>query len=222
MRRSKVWMFLAGTALVGGPAWAGVPVAGTFATITIDDDHSDWAGIPVLDSDPLDNPGFIDFATTQIANDNDFLYIRNTFHTPLSLGAFTGIDIDESTATGFNIFGLSLIGQDAGWQNDFAFTSGDDVFNDGQGMSGDFFGFGAALLDSFTDSNERELAVSLDVLLNEDGSPLFPDDTIRILFWTDQGDGDVSGVINYTLAVPEPGSLVLASLGALTLLRRRR
>ncbi len=188
--------------------------AGTFKTITVDDDHSDWAGVPVVDSDAADNPGFIDIAETQIAIDADFLYIRNTFHEANSLGLFTGIDIDEDAATGFDIFGLGLIGQDAGWQNDFAFTSDIGVFNDGNGMSGEFFGSGAILLDAFADSNERELAISLDILRNIDNSAVFPDDTIRILFWSDEAAGDVSGVINYTLAqVPEPTSLMLMILG---------
>ncbi|MEZ6192252.1 MAG: hypothetical protein R3C45_13315 [Phycisphaerales bacterium] len=33
---------------------------------------------------------------------------------------------------------------------------------------------------------------------------VFPDDTIRLMFWTDLQGADVSAVINYTLAVPEP------------------
>ncbi|MEM8946317.1 MAG: PEP-CTERM sorting domain-containing protein [Planctomycetota bacterium] len=195
--------------------------AGTYRTITIDDDHSDWVGVPVLDSDPADNPGSIDIAETQIANDDDFLYIRNTFHGSLSLNLFTGIDVDEDVATGFDIFGLGLIGQDSGWQTDFPFTSsnglGGGVFNDGFGMTGDFFGSGAALIDAFVDSNERELAISLDIIRNGPGTlvDVFPDDTVRLLFWSDQGQGEVSGVINYTLAVvPEPASFALLCMAA--------
>ncbi len=217
----RVSKILTGASLAAAFAVSGTAHAGYFATIVIDDDHSDWAGVPVVDSDGADNAGFVDFADVQIANDDDFLYIRNTFHGAKSLGAFTGIDIDNDFDTGFNIFGINAIGQDAGWQNDFPFTSGDNVFNDGQGMTGDFFGSGAALLDAFADSNERELAISLDVLLNEDNSPLFPDNTIRLMFWTDQGQGDVSGVIDYTLAVPEPASMALIGLGGLAMLRRR-
>jgi PEP-CTERM motif len=219
---NKVPKVLAGASLALVLAATGSAQAGTFATITIDDVYADWAGIPVVDSDPLDNPGFVDFADTQIANDNDFLYIRNTYWGPKSLGTFMGIDIDDDFDTGFNIFGLNLIGQDAGWQNDFPFTSGDNVFNDGQGMSGDFFGSGAGLLSPFADTTTREMAISLDVLLNEDNSALFPDNTIRILFWTDQSAGDVTGVINYTLAVPEPASMALLGLGGLAMLKRRR
>lgn len=204
--------------------------AGTYKTITIDDDHSDWIGVPVVDSDPADNPGSVDLAGTQISNDANFLYIRNTFHGSLSLGLFTGIDVDENVATGFDIFGLGLIGQDSGWQNDFPFTSsnnafGGDVFNDGQGMTGDFFGSGAILLDAFADSNERELAISLDIIRNPPTAltNVFPDNTVRLLFWTDQASGDVSSVIDYTLAVPEPATTVLlaALVGCLTIKRRR-
>ncbi len=203
--------------------------AGTYKTITIDDDHSDWIGVPVVDSDPTDNPGSVDLAETQISNDKDFLYIRNTFHGSLSLGLFTGIDVDENVDTGFDIFGLGLIGQDSGWQNDFPFTSsnglGGDVFNNGQGMTGDFFGSGAILLDAFADSNERELAISLDIVRNPPTSliSVFPDNTVRLLFWTDLSGTDVSSVINYTLAVPEPATAVLlaALVGCATIKRRR-
>ncbi|MDZ4656076.1 MAG: PEP-CTERM sorting domain-containing protein [Bythopirellula sp.] len=204
--------------------------AGTYKTITIDDDHSDWIGVPIVNIDLADNPGSVDLAETQIANDNDFLYIRNTFHGNLSLNLFTGIDVDENVATGFDIFGLGLIGQDSGWQTDFPFTSsnnafGGDVFNNGQGMTGDFFGIGAILLDAFADSNERELAISLDIVRNPPTAlvSVFPDNTVRLLFWTDLGGTDVSTVIDYTLAVPEPATAVLlaALAGCLTIQRRR-
>jgi hypothetical protein len=192
----------------------------------------------VADADAADNFSGPDIGNTQIANDGQYLYIRNTFHNSLSLGTFVSIDVDESAATGFDIFGLGLVGAEAGWQNDFGFTQATGVFNDGVGLTGDFFGGGHALLDAFADAGSRELAVSL-ANVRVGGGATFPDNTIRLLVWTDKGTGadglpvgfpgddlknyDVSGVIEYTLAVPEPAGVALALVaGGLTLIRRRR
>ncbi len=217
----KIPKVLAGASLALALAASGSAQAGTWATITIDDVYTDWAGIPVVDSDAADNVGGVDFFEVQIANDADYLYIRNTYHTAKALSTFLSIDIDENAATGYDIFGLGLIGAEASWQNDFPFTNATGVFNDGQGMSGDFFGSGAANLLPYADVVTRELAIKLDITRNIDGSPVFPDDTIRMMFWTDSNLGDISSVINYTLAVPEPASLAMISLGGLAMLRRR-
>lgn len=196
--------------------------AGTFKTITIDGDYSDWDDVPVLDSDALDNAFFVDIADIQLANDNDFLYIRYTHHTANSLGTFIALDVDSDINTGFNVFGLNLIGAEAGWQNDFPFTQDAVNFNNGFGMTGDFFGSGAALLDDFADGTSSELAISLDITFNEDGSPVFADDTFTILLWTDQGQGDVNSPVTYTLAVPEPASLAMGLVGLAAIVGRRR
>lgn len=220
----QVPRFMVGASLALALAAAGTAQAGTWATITIDDVYTDWAGVPVVDSDPADNVGGVDFFEVQIANDANYLYIRNTYHTAKAISTFMGIDIDENVATGYDIFGLGLIGQDAGWQNDFPFTSSTGVFNNGYGMSGDYFGIGAGLLAPYGDFITREMAIPLNVTLNEDSSLLFPDNTIRMLFWTDSAGasgGDVSAVIDYELAVPEPASLALLGLGGLAMLRRR-
>ncbi|QDT70036.1 hypothetical protein MalM25_29810 [Planctomycetes bacterium MalM25] len=206
--------------------------AGTFKTITIDSDFSDWADVPAVDDDSGDNTAGPDIGVTKIANDDDFLYIYNTFPNGLSLGTFTAIDSDSNLATGFDVFGLGLIGSEAGWQNDFPFTQDAANFNNGSGMSGDFFGSGAALLDAFANSTERELAISLDILFNSDNSLVFPDSSVNLLFWTDAGlgadgqpggdlAGDVSAAISYTLAVPEPTTLAVLALGLIALPRRR-
>jgi PEP-CTERM motif len=217
--------------------WCTPPAhAGTFKTITIDDVYTDWVGVPVADSDPVDNTAGPDIGDTQIANDNDHLYIRNTFHNSLSLGTFVSIDVDGNSATGFDIFTLGLIGAEAGWQNDFAFAQDTGVFNSGT-LSGDYFGGGHALLSPFANAGSRELAISLDALITAGASPVFPDSTITLLVWTDLGAGadgllgtgdeyDVSGVIQYTLAVPEPATVTsllfaLATLGIVTRRRRR-
>lgn len=199
-----------------------VALAGTYKTITIDDDYSDWAGVPVVDSDAADNVGGPDIAETQIANDGQYLYIRNTFANSLALGTFITIDIDENASTGFDAFGLGLLGSEAGWQNDFPFTQATGVFNDNVGMNGEFFGIGAANMVPFANAGSRELAFNLSILRNGTNTPIFPDNTIRLLVWTDLGvgndgfgpnSGDVSRVIDYTLAVPEPATLGLLAIG---------
>ena len=226
---------LAATALAA-LAWTSA-AAGTFKTITIDDQYDDWVGVPVLDSDGGDNFGGPDIGDTQVANDGQNLYIRNTFANNLSLGTFVTIDVDENPATGFDIFGLGLVGTEAGWQNDFGFTEATGTFNDGVGLTGDYFGGGHALLSPFSDAGSRELAISLANAQNGGGAT-FPDNTIRLLVWVDKGTGpdqlpagfpgddglnyDVSAVINYTLAVPEPSSIGLAVLGGCWLMARRR
>ena len=202
---------------------ATVASAGTFLTAAIDSDFSEWASVPTLDSDAADNVGSVDIATIKLANDNDFLYVYYSHHTASSLGTFMAIDYDSNLTTGFDIFGLGLIGADAQWQNDFPFTSDAGSFNNGLGMTGDFFGSGAALLNAFTDDNQHELAISLDVLFNEVGKgALFDDPNFTFLLWTDQGAGDVSAPISYTLAVPEPSTSALFGMLGFLAFRRRR
>lgn len=201
---------------------SGSASAGTFLTATIDGDFSEWAGIAVSDSDAADNPGSVDIADIKVANDSDYLYIYYSHHTASALSTFLALDVDSNAATGFDIFGLGLVGAEAQWQNDFPFTSAAGVFNNGLGMSGDYFGSGAALIAPFGDATQHELAISLDILFNETSAPVFADGDFRILIWTDAGSGDVSRAIDYTLAVPEPSALLLGFAGLPLFLRRRR
>lgn len=213
--------------------------AGTFTTITIDNLYGDWAGVPVIDSDGGDNFDGPDIGDTQIANDGQNLYIRNTFPNSLVLSTYIAIDVDGNPATGFDILGLGILGSEAGWQNDFGFSQSTGVFNSGA-LTGPYFGGGHALMAPFGNFANRELAISL-ANLNNGGLPTFPDNTIRLMIWTDTGTGSdgipagfprdsgVNGdwtLIDYTLAestsVPEPTSLVLLATGGLGWLRRRK
>lgn len=204
--------------LVTAPARADL-VTGTFRTITIDNMYDDWDGVPVADSDGVDNPSGRDIGDTQIANDNNFLYIRNTFHDNLQQNTFIAIDVDQNPATGFNVFGLGILGSEVGWQNDFGFTQATGNFNTGVGLMGDFFNGGHALLASSANSSDRELAISLSNADNN-GNPTFPGSTIRLMFYTDQGATDVSAVIDYTLAVavPEPSAIWMCTIASIGLL----
>ena len=188
-------------------------LAGFYKEIAVDGDFSDWADVPVVDDDPVDNVGGVDLWVTKVANDANFLYIYNSFHTANAMPLSLSIDIDNNLATGFNTFSANLVGADVNWQNDFPFTSGNGVYNDGLGMSGGLYGTGAAAVAPFADEiTERELAISLDLLLNRDGSPVFGSEPFTMLLWSDDGF-EVSAAITYQLAaIPEPSSLVLGAL----------
>ena len=174
-------------------------VAGTFRTITIDNAYADWAGVPILDSDIIDNFGGPDIATTQVCNDGNNLYIRNTYHNGLALDTFTSLDVDSNTATGYNILTFGLVGSEASWQNDFGFAQAPGIFIAGP-LRGPYFFSGLALLAPIADAPSRELAISLDATYGG-GIPLFPDGTFTLLIWTADGAFDVSAAITYTLAV---------------------
>jgi hypothetical protein len=211
--------------------------AGHFASIAIDDAYDDWAGVPVLDSDAGDNSGGPDIGITQIANDKNYLYIRNTFPNNLALSTYIGIDTDLDSSTGFDVFGLGIIGTEAAWQNDFGFSQSTGNFNSGPLGGADFFGAGHALLAPWGNFPSRELAISL-ANTNNGGLPTFPGSTIRLIIYSDSGagadglpagfpgdtglNGDITAIIDYTLAVPEPASLGLLGLTCLGLVVRRR
>lgn len=97
--------------------------AGTYKHITIDGSFGDWTGVPLLHSDPLDNPTTVDYADIYLANDDNYLYIRFTIHAPAD--PFTSarnifIDADNNALTGFNAGGYvgseMLIQSGAGYQ----------------------------------------------------------------------------------------------------------
>ncbi|MCA9569760.1 MAG: hypothetical protein KC656_18075, partial [Myxococcales bacterium] len=73
-------------------------------TIVIDDSYA----VPVVVADPADNPGGVDVADIQVANDADNLYVRVSYHTATSLTTFFSLDVDHDPNTGFDVFGLGL------------------------------------------------------------------------------------------------------------------
>lgn len=200
--------------------------AGNYANIVIDDLYSDWAGIPLADSDPADTPGGIDIADVQVANDDTYIYLHITYHTPNSFNTYYSFDTDNNVATGFNIYGLNLVGSEAAWVNDFDFDqrAGFNIGTLKDGSGNPEPAAGAALLSSFVNSSEREVAIRRDTTFDPFVGPgaVFPGNTFTMLVWTDQGD--VSHAISYTLAVPEPNVFALGMLGVTglaTVFRRR-
>ena len=239
-------------------------------------EFDDWAGagIPVAAIDPVDNPGFIDIHEVQVANDNDFIYLRVSYHDSNSTGTLLAFDTDQDAGTGFDIFELGLMGSEFGYINDFPFSQTSGIFNTNVAITGGPLGNGGALLYPFFDQNgtEKEYAIPLDAFVTFPVGPAFPNNSFNFMVYSDTGLGDVSEVFSYTLAeapivtgdfdsdldvdgadflkwqrdlgdatsladwqanygpaalasvsaVPEPTSLLLASLGLTALAFRRR
>lgn len=185
-------------------------------------EFDDWtsSGVTVVDMDPLDNPGDVDFADVQVANDDEFLYIRvSTFNaTPISLAnVYLGFDTDQDKATGFDVLQIGEIGSELGYQTDFPFAQFTGVFNLGLSMTGGPIGNGGALIfPSWTEAGPPvgigyEWAVPLDVTIQFPpalGGPklAFTQPSFNFVIYTDQGLADITQVISYTLATPPAGT----------------
>ena len=175
-------------------------------------EFADWAasGITVVDMDPADNTGgsppFIDIANVQVANDDEFIYIHATMHAgPTSFAnLFLAFDTDQNVATGFDVFGLGVVGSELGYQTDFPFGQATGVFNTGATITGGPLGNGGALIYPFwteagaPQGTEIEWAIPREVLIN--GSPAFPSESFDFAVYATNGLGDISQRISYTLA----------------------
>ena len=194
----------------------GVALAGTYANITVQGEapgteFDDWAGIPTLAMDPLDNeggsPAFIDIQNVQIANNEDFLFIHISYHNTSSSGTLIAIDNDQNIATGYDIFGLGLIGSEIGYINDYPFSQTNGIFNTNVSFTGGPLGNGGALIFPFWDQDgmDKELAIPLDAFVTFPAGPAFPNPSMDIMIYADEGLGDITDVISYTLAEPPAG-----------------
>jgi PEP-CTERM motif len=215
-KSSCCWLVLAAaaTALQAPSLSAQVVAPSTYTTaITVQTEplgteFADWAasGIPVVDMDPADNVGSVDLANLQIANDANYLYLHTTMHSdPASLGnLYLAFDTDQNIATGFDVFGLGLVGSDFAYQTDFPFQQAAGVFNTGAAVTGEI----ALIFPFWTEAgapfgNEIEWRIPLDVMVA--GSPAFPNDSFDMMVYSTEGFSDVSQVIRYTLAEAPAG-----------------
>ena len=90
----------------------------------------------------------IDIHEIQIANDNNFIYVRASYYSTLSNGAYLGFDTDQDPTTGFDLFGLGILGPELEYVNDFPFEQGTGVWNTGDPLTGGPIGNGGALIVS--------------------------------------------------------------------------
>src|SRR5436190_23345159 len=84
-------------------------IAGTFKTISIDGSFGDWAGVPLADTDPLDNPSGVDYGDVYVANDDNYLYIRFKLYAaanPFTFMQNIFIDADNTPGTGYGANGI--------------------------------------------------------------------------------------------------------------------
>lgn len=196
MKSIRIWMS------IGWLAGAGV-ASGFYANITIDGDFADWNGVPAVATDPADNTGSTDFLTLQAANDENYIYVRYTLNESVNpqggAGVYLAVDEDNNTATGFDPFGLGVVGSDASWQNDFAFEQGTGIFNTGNGLSGATYAaspYNAA-------ATSVEISIPRTATHTVGGTLIFPTDgqTIRLAMWTEEGADDLLGGA-YTFDAP--------------------
>src|SRR2546428_7486318 len=106
--------------------------AGTYKHITVDGDLSDWAGVPVANTQPPDTTQSIAYTNIYVANDENYLYIRfaiSTSDDPFTSRQNIFIDVDNSIGTGFSAGGY--VGSEMLIQGGDGYLVEDSAFHDG-------------------------------------------------------------------------------------------
>lgn len=160
--------------------FCGGAMAGTFKNISVDGDFGDWAGVPLLDSDPLDNPaGVVDYADIYVANDDNYLYIRYTLHAPKDPSGWQQnlfIDADNTGGTGYGANGL---GSEMLIQSGTGYQEKNGGFNEGN-ING--LGWLAAPAGVGT---QFEVRIARAATNASDSTPVFSSGTIALLLESD-------------------------------------
>lgn len=195
-------------------ALVGTIIPSPAATIIIDGDFSDWAGVPIAYSDA--NEGYTnDISTIQITSDATHVFFRVSFFNSINPNAATGgglylaIDSDSNPATGFDVFSLGSIGAEGAYQNDFPFQQGTGTWNTGADTDA-----AIAISPYYVDTLSQEFSVSRNAIINTtSGELLFPNNTFSFAAYFSDGDNDFAGAASYTIPVPEPSSSMLLGGG---------
>lgn len=83
-----------------------VHASGFFPEITVDGDVSDWAGVPVVLTDPAGDYAPADLINIKISNDDAFVYFLLEFSAPVTTYTYLHLDTDLDPSTGCNAFGM--------------------------------------------------------------------------------------------------------------------
>ncbi len=183
---------------------------GTFASIAVDGYTDDWYGIAPLGVDAADQSSGRDLKAIYVANDANNLYIRIESYNSIAFSGndLIGIDGDNTTATGFNLFATDI---------------GSDLLVAGASMYGQTttnFNSGSATPSSvaafypWQAATNVEVAIPLNTQIPGDISQAFPGglgSTIKIVVG-DSSNWDVIGAADYTLATnpgPSPFTAVI-------------
>ncbi|MBN9693943.1 MAG: immunoglobulin domain-containing protein [Verrucomicrobia bacterium] len=182
--------------------------SGSFRSdIVIDGQFDDWAGVALAHSDPSEPPtAGTDFADIWVANDDRFLFVRFTLHTPGDPGTFlNNIFLDtDSENTGFGTYGIGsemLIQQGAGYQQK------NGGFNEG-GIEGLDFAMAPAGA-----ATQFELRIARAAKYASDQLPVFVGEAVKFFLETENSSfvttdtAPDSGGLEYVFVPVTPGDV---------------
>ncbi|MGC8842151.1 MAG: DUF4832 domain-containing protein [Candidatus Sumerlaeaceae bacterium] len=188
--------------------------AGTWAPgIQIDGQFDDWDGqVPVLVSDPSGDGATRDVKAVYLANDGQYLYVRIESYNSVSYSGddLSGIDGDNNTATGYNLFGVG-IGSDTLVAGGYVYGEKSGQFNSGSATP--------STLVWAQSGNNIEYRLPLSTTIPGDISQSFPGglgSTIKFVFGDASGSWDYVTPTAYTLSTSQSSipSPVLESFDA--------
>lgn len=175
--------------------------------ISLDGNFDDWQSVPIASDTSNDSPGSngLLFEHVKVTNDERFLFVKFQINKDIDISEDNTIrlylDTDNNSQTGVSINGIGA---------ELMFRFGNrfgTYYAAGGGQQTVYFDdLRLRALPSVT-SDRFEIAIARDTTVG--GQPLFPSDTIRVLFWDAPG-GDlipaIGSEITYTFSEGGPGT----------------
>ncbi len=189
---AKLIILAAALGLLATHGWSGSP-------ITIDGLFEDWNSVPVAHSDILGDGIDEDVAELKIANDNDFLFLKFSFHNGEQLlqdfnDIRLYIDTDNNSESGLAVHGI-------GAELEWCFGCRQGVYHSATGQA--TIGQAEIVLRSAPTitAKEFELALSLSSIAMTSGTMQTPDTVAVVLETSDKADliPDQPGGVRYAI-----------------------